>query len=188
MPGSLQHRGVLGKLAREHNLVGQTGKIPISQMEEAQYYGPVTVGTPGQTFKVIFDTGSSNLWIPANNCTNCGLHTKFNAGASSSYVANGAPFYIEYGSGPVSGYLGEDTVNMGGINVPGITFAEITDASGLGLAYDIGSFDGILGMAFQSISVDNLPPVFISMVNQGLVDEVRRACVPARVHANAHTA
>lgn len=95
---------------------------------------------------MIFDTGSANLWVPAKNCTNCGFHPTFNAGASSTYQADGRPFHIEYGSGPVNGFLGNDVVTMGGITVSDITFAEVTDVSGLGLAYLIGKFDGILGM------------------------------------------
>jgi len=170
--GVLQQRGLLGKFNRDAAAAGGgTGKVVISQMEDAQYYGPIGVGTPSQTFNVIFDTGSSNLWIPAANCSDCGAHPTFKATDSSTYVPNGAPFNIQYGSGPVSGYLGADDLNVGGLAVSNVTFAEITDASGLGLAYLIGAFDGILGMAFQTISVDNLPPVFFEMIDQGVVDK-----------------
>jgi len=156
---------------RREKLYLQGVPVPVYDYMNAQYYGPVSVGTPPQTFNVIFDTGSSNLWIPAANCSNCGFHPKYDSNHSSTYVANGTEFRIEYGSGPVAGFLSDDTITWGGLKVQGQRFAEITDVSGLGLAYAIGKFDGILGMAFQRISVNNIPTVFDGLVSQGQVKE-----------------
>jgi hypothetical protein len=145
-------------------------KIPINDYQNAQYYGPISVGTPPQTFQVIFDTGSSNLWVPSSQCKNCGSHPLYKSTSSSTYVKNGTDFKIEYGSGPVAGFLSQDTITLGSVKDQKQLFAEITDVSGLGLAYKLGKFDGILGMAFPSISIDNLTTVFENLVKQKVVD------------------
>ena len=67
--------------------------------------------------------------------------------------------------------MGVDDVSWGGLAVSQVAGAEITNASGLGLAFLIGSFDGICGMAFRKISVDDLEPPFITAVRQGVLDE-----------------
>lgn len=46
----LQQHGLLGKFNRELGN-GGSGTIVIQQLEEAQYYGPITIGTPGQQFQ-----------------------------------------------------------------------------------------------------------------------------------------
>jgi len=151
---------------------GAPVSIPVSNFENAQYYGPISVGTPAQTFNVIFDTGSSNLWVPSVKCTNCGLFKPtYKSTQSSTYKANGTAFNIRYGSGPVSGFLSNDNSAFGSIVVKGQTFAEITDASGLGLAFQLGKFDGIAGLAFGNISVDKVTTPFQNMIDQKLIDQ-----------------
>lgn len=136
----------------------------IKDYANAQYYGVIGVGTPAQSFTVIFDTGSSNLWVPDETCP-CGRiighKDKFHASKSSTYVKDGSEFQILYGSGPVSGTFGIDSVTVADdITVKDVHFGQIADAGGLGYAYLLGKFDGILGLAFQTLSVGNAVPVF----------------------------
>ena len=146
--------------------------VAIHNYEDAQYYGPITLG--GQAFNVIFDTGSSNLWVPNKNCTNkldCLLKHKYDSSKSSTYKEDGRIFKIMYGSGPVSGVLGIDDVTVGGVTAKSQGFAMVDVVKGLGTAFAVGKFDGILGLGFDSISVSNLTTVFHNMIDQKAVDD-----------------
>jgi hypothetical protein len=153
------------------------GSVVINDYENSQYYGEISIGTPAQNFEVIFDTGSSNLWVPDVNCNaNCGgsiffKKSKYDNSKSSTYVANGTIFDIEYGSGPVNGYFSQDTVTAGGVTVTDMSFAEVTNATGLGAGYKLGKFDGILGLGFDSISVEGATTWFHKAIIQGTVSQ-----------------
>ncbi|KRY66690.1 Lysosomal aspartic protease, partial [Trichinella pseudospiralis] len=155
-----------------HKTPGGIDEILHNYMD-AQYYGEITIGTPPQKFTVIFDTGSSNLWVPSSKCSffdvACWLHNRYNSKQSSTYEANGETIEIRYGSGSMKGFLSKDTVCMADLCVKGQGFAEATSQPGL--TFIFAHFDGILGMAFPSISVGGIQPVFQSMIEQNLLPQ-----------------
>jgi len=168
-------------IARENGIMigapeGPTD-VAINDFENAQYYGPISIGTPPQHFNVVFDTGSSNLWVPSKNCafTNlaCRLHAKYDSAASSTFVANGTAFAIRYGSGSLTGVTAQDTVTLGSVAVPNLLFAEAKREPGL--AFVAAHFDGILGFGWPQISVNGMNPFFQAALAAGAIREAKFA-------------
>ncbi|KAG6329225.1 hypothetical protein ID866_9863, partial [Astraeus odoratus] len=147
----------------QEDLLNGGHNVPLMNFMNAQYYTEISLGTPPQTFKVILDTGSSNLWVPSTRCTSiaCFLHAKYDSSASSSYKANGSTFAIQYGSGSMEGFVSQDRLSIGDLTITRQDFAEATREPGLAFAF--GRFDGILGLAYDTISVNHIVPPFYNM-------------------------
>lgn len=111
------------------------------------------------------------MWVPSSQCGSiaCYLHTKYDSSSSSTYKKNGTDFAIQYGSGSLSGFVSNDVMTIGDVKIKGQDFAEATEEPGLAFAF--GRFDGILGLGYDTISVNKMVPPFYNMVNQGLLDE-----------------
>uniref|UniRef100_A0AAX7SYD5 pepsin A n=1 Tax=Astatotilapia calliptera TaxID=8154 RepID=A0AAX7SYD5_ASTCA len=127
-----------------------SGTESMTNDADLSYYGTISIGTPPQSFSVIFDTGSSNLWVPSVYCNSsaCENHNQFNPSQSSTFQWGDQSLSIQYGTGSMTGLLGSDTVEVGGISVAKQVF---------GLSETEASFmtymqaDGILGLPIFSV-------------------------------------
>ncbi|KAK9525979.1 hypothetical protein VZT92_016642 [Zoarces viviparus] len=138
---------------------------------DAQYYGEINLGSPQQNFSVVFDTGSSDLWVPSTYCVSqaCALHRRFKAFESTSFHHDGRTFGIHYGSGHLLGVMARDTLKIGSLTAQNQEFGESVYESGS--AFVRAKFDGVLGMGYPSLAEILGNPVFDNMLAQKEVDE-----------------
>ncbi|XP_047330198.1 aspartic proteinase A1-like [Impatiens glandulifera] len=145
--------------------------LKLTNFMDKQYYGEISTGTPPQKSTVVFDTGSSNLWIPSSR--RCYLscpshfHSKYYARRSTTYKMNETSAEIHYGSGSISGHISQDNVLVGGLTIKNQDFIETTILSGF--VFVFAKFDGVLGLGFQEISAEDVVPVWYNMMNQSLI-------------------
>ncbi|XP_017118613.1 lysosomal aspartic protease [Drosophila elegans] len=181
MASRRQHRAGRTSLLAKYNVVdGQEVTTRNSGATETldnrlnlEYAGHINIGTPGQPFNMLFDTGSANLWVPSAECSAknlaCQHHHRYNASASSSYVPDGRGFAMAYGTGSLSGRLAQDTVSIGQLVVRNQTFGMAMHEPGS--TFVDTNFAGIVGLGFRAIAEQKIKPLFESMCDQSLVDE-----------------
>ncbi|XP_056242751.1 gastricsin-like [Seriola aureovittata] len=141
----------------------------INNYADTTYYGAITIGTPPQSFEVLFDTGSSNLWVNSIYCNTqaCDTHKKFNPQQSSTFSGTRQSFFLPYGAGSLYGVFGYDTVNVGGIVINNQEVGLSTDEPGQTFA--VVKFNGILGLSYPAISAGGQTPVMDNMMSQNLL-------------------
>eukprot|EP00300_Choanocystis_sp_HF-7_P004029 c13071_g1_i1.p1 GENE.c13071_g1_i1~~c13071_g1_i1.p1 ORF type:complete len:512 (+),score=98.38 c13071_g1_i1:127-1536(+) len=134
-----------------------------------QYYGEIGIGTPPQSFEVIFDTGSSNLWVPSARCMSpgCLLHNRYDSSQSSTSSPVNTMIGIKYGTGRVSGVMTSDVVSIGQLHVPHQVFAEITEEDGS--PFVMSPFSGILGLCYPTMAAHGAHPIFDNIMEQNLL-------------------
>jgi hypothetical protein len=124
-----------------------------------QYFGKVFVGTPPKAFTVVFDTGSSVLWVPDSTCSSraCKTHHQMDIKHSSTgeliSVGNmDKEAKIQYGTGSMTGLEVTDTVRVGSATGPnfadtGLLLATKEQSSVFGAF----PFDGVFGLNRHSV-------------------------------------
>lgn len=93
---------------------------------------------------------------------------KYKSSSSTTFVKNEAEFSYQYGSGTVSGFYSQDVFGLGDLKVTKQVFGEATQESSEDFGEEI---DGILGLGYPEIAVDDVTPVFDNMIAQGLVSK-----------------
>lgn len=136
----------------------RTGEhIGLKDYMNTQYFIDITIGSNDQKFTVVPDTGSSNLWVYSSKCSSvaCLTHSKYNSSKSDTYEADGQAFDITYGSGSVNGFVSRDVAKINGDITAKMGFGEIQKVKGS--TFLVSQMDGIIGLAYDQISVDKLP-------------------------------
>ncbi|KAL8286966.1 hypothetical protein RQP46_003972 [Phenoliferia psychrophenolica] len=113
---------------------------------EEEWAGKISIGTPAQSFLIDFDTGSSDLWVPAKgvSSTISSAHNIYTPASSTTSVKTSSSFSIEYGDGSTaSGPIYKETVTVAGLSATSQYFAAVTSESS---SFASDPIDGILNL------------------------------------------
>jgi len=145
------------------------------------YVGEIQVGSPPQSFRVLFDTGSGDLIVPSKRCREsaaCHSHRTYDAGASktSSQVAwldnatagpadawNRDTVHVAFGAGEAWGQLVRDRVCIGSGFCAAANFVETLEESDA--PFRDARWDAVLGLA-PNISFTKEYNVFAALVEE----------------------
>ncbi|KAF8080250.1 hypothetical protein N665_0962s0007 [Sinapis alba] len=154
--------------------------ISLTNFKGLIFYGEISIGTPPQKFNVVFDTGSSNFWIPSMEWPTKTLyqHQKFNTKGSKTYTAKydktdkhkrKINVDIIYKKGALKGTLSQDNLMLGGI---------ILEAQDFFVGFEPNDddvknfkFDGVLGLGLPSLKYPGTVTVLENLVNKKLISK-----------------
>lgn len=141
---------------------------------ESGYYGEISIGTPPQKFNVIFDTGSSDLWIVSSLCNTdvCATHKKFDSISSNTYEGEDEEdeIQVDYGTGHMEGRLGKDIIRLANDGIA-IEDQVVVDAMSLSSEFSNSPFHGIFGLGLKDLSSSKQYSTPLdSMIDQDLLE------------------
>ncbi|KAI8870580.1 acid protease [Ramicandelaber brevisporus] len=177
--GPLAASSISTKLAES----GTVSNLPLSNYVDMIYYGEIEIGTSPQKFTVVFDTGSSDAWVPSAKCKSegCANHKHFDGAASSTYTSSTTQFSIEYGTGSASGTVSSDNLNIAGMMLEKYQFGEAHQVAAF---FERLPFDGIVGMGFPEISQQRVNPFIFELAKRGMLKENKFGFYLAHEHGS----
>jgi hypothetical protein len=130
----------------------------MQRIHKTAYWGQMSLGSPPQHFKVIFDTGSGNLIIPSSDCNvpGCKPHTKYQHNASTTAMTiqnekGEGNAEISFGTGQISGDFYRDKMCIGDSLCIDSSFIAADHESTE--PFQEIPFDGIMGLGFKDLSM-----------------------------------
>mmetsp|Transcript_98222 Transcript_98222/g.263984 ORF Transcript_98222/g.263984 Transcript_98222/m.263984 type:complete len:496 (-) Transcript_98222:191-1678(-) len=158
-PAPLAERRLQGRMPKSGRRLRKANSHPcdLGNYDNVQYHLEIQVGAPcggnvsdGQRFQVVPDTGSSDLWIPASNCTRCKDRTaKFFLEKSCTAQQIGDRITFRYGDGTVAvGGSFTDWVQIGDLAVEKQFLIQVDKME----SDTHMKSDGILGLAHHYVS------------------------------------
>jgi len=174
-------------LRRETVPIRRQGKVVTYK---TSYSGVITLGVPAQEFRVVFDTGSGHVVVPAAGCQSesCLVHKTYNLLDSATALpirSEGTPLEpdeladevtIGFGTGEIKGQFAKDLVCLGPApNVPNVS-RKRTDCLEMHIVMAVEMstnpfksfvFDGILGLGLPMLSLTDEFSFFHLMSNSG---------------------
>jgi len=164
-----------------HHLLNVTTELQDMMSEYTGFIGVGTAKGGGPAFeaRVVFDTGSTNLWVASVLCKEFPCSTKtakrfYDPEMSLSqepYIPAGqssnGDIDIMFGTGELKGPLHVDTYRVGPMEVKKQPFAMIRQMTGE--VFESFPFEGILGLGFRSLSFAGIEPFFDRVIQQKLL-------------------
>mmetsp|Transcript_48375 Transcript_48375/g.124884 ORF Transcript_48375/g.124884 Transcript_48375/m.124884 type:complete len:419 (+) Transcript_48375:123-1379(+) len=155
--------------------------------QASEYYGQVSIGSPPQTFLVVFDTGSGNLLLPSKECSDeaCTGHKRYDAALSATAlqiayadqpttpVAQDGTrdiVTITFGTGEMSGVYVRDNICLGMGNICcKANFVAATDESDE--PFSLVPFDGIFGLSLPQMAEGPAFSILDQLVEAGVLNQ-----------------
>ena len=146
---TFSHTVLSDETLSDKNPTDTTITLPLTNYKNIQYLGVIYLGETLAPFQVIFDTGSSVLWIPSADCSDCYSNNKlflYSCRESATCSRGDSTLRVNYSMGYVQGDLSTEKVALSKDAVlENATFLLVNGISGLGAVLA----DGVLGLAYS---------------------------------------
>lgn len=162
---SIQSGATMSVFLEQRKTFSKVGKQRNGVVHKTAFFGKLSIGSPAQEFSVVYDTGSGNLLVPADDCESeaCLAHDRFIQGKTSTMkevYCDGTAYAedqsaphdevtITFGTGEIWGRCLQDNICIGSVCSQGSFIAATYESRN---PFKSFAFDGVLGLGLLSMS------------------------------------